>query len=327
MSTDNHLEKGEPENNSNPENGGETKDAAKRKGWAPKPGAKIKSVESGPAVIVKPDPPYITRPVNGATVRPDLTVLGGGLHQAEVKVYQSRTGKELSSSTWVDGDGSWRRTLFEPLPEGEFFLTAKQQLGGEWSDWAEEVRVNVVAPSPPPPVITAPPENSFQERGFVLQGNGGIAGADIYALIDTREDEVGNNLLTGVNWSCPVTVTPGPCSLVVILRKDGTDLSGRSAPRAYKVRPPALTHVTVTHPTESTIKFSGDGNIDATVEISLESDQSVTPPLSVEVREGKWETTARDWPPDTYYLKVIQKLPDRASGWIESLPHSFTVSW
>jgi hypothetical protein len=74
------------------------------------------------------------------------------------------------------------------------------------------------------------------------------------------------------------------------------------------------------------VKFSGTGHDGATVEISIVSGPGGTAPSTVVVNAGKWETTATNWPFGTYSLRAIQKVPDNAGGWIESLPYTFTFS-
>ncbi|UVL39272.1 hypothetical protein LOY55_24030 [Pseudomonas sp. B21-040] len=74
------------------------------------------------------------------------------------------------------------------------------------------------------------------------------------------------------------------------------------------------------------MKFSGTGHIGATVEISIVSGPNGTAPPAVVVTADKWETTATNWPFGTYSLRAIQKVPDNAGGWIESLPYTFTFS-
>src|SRR3546814_6740293 len=60
------------------------------------------------------------------------------------------------------------------------------------------------------------------------------------------------NTLTGANWSCSVTAPVGNISLAALQLVGGSP-SNRSAPRAFRIRPPALTTVDVTTPTETTV--------------------------------------------------------------------------
>ncbi|MBC3374040.1 hypothetical protein HU762_08785 [Pseudomonas sp. SWRI92] len=131
--------------------------------------------------------------------------------------------------------------------------------------------------------------------------------------------------MTSLLWTCPVEVPPGPISLVAI-QIDSLEESKPSLPQSFRIRPPALTSVTVTNPTETSIKFSGSGYFGATVQITVLSGPTVTPPSDAPVQQnGNWETTATNWPFGTYSLKAIQKVSDNANGWIESQPYTFAL--
>jgi hypothetical protein len=376
-----------------------------------KPAALSSTGDSNPAA--RPEPPRITSPSNNSVVLPDVIVSGAGIHQAEVEVYRSDTQALLSTPTWVNGDGSWRAILREPLPKGPTPLTARQKVGGEWSDWAATVQVTVDIAKPviqvpvsgsvinearpqvsgtgvsgakvqlyrshsaeviahpetvvaggrwstrlsndlafglhqltanqtvagvasdwatnisftvlPAPVITGPVE-SVQNQTFTLTGNTGAANAVVHVFKDLTTDGVGQSSpLTGSNWSCPVTLPPGPISLVAHQVLQG-QVSDRSIPRVFRIRPPALTAVTVTHPAADSVKFEGSGHGGATVQITVVSGPGGMAPPPATVSGGRWDTTATNWPLGLYSLQVVQKVPDNAGGWIESQPYPFQVS-
>nr|BFE94643.1 hypothetical protein GCM10020185_51790 [Pseudomonas brassicacearum subsp. brassicacearum] len=102
--------------------------------------------------------------------------------------------------------------------------------------------------------------------------------------------------------------------------------SGLSAPQAFKIRPPALTAVTVTTPTDTSVKFEGDGYTGSTVEITVVSGPNATAPAPAPVNGGRWNTTATNWPFGSYSLRAIQRFPDGANGWIDSQPYTFPVN-
>ncbi|WP_225927206.1 hypothetical protein [Pseudomonas ekonensis] len=142
--------------------------------------------------------------------------------------------------------------------------------------------------------------------------------------MDLTETKVGEASAAGNNWNVQVNLEPGQRSLVVQQIVNNRP-SVRSIPRAFKIRPPALTAVTAT-PSGTSVKFTGAGHTGATVQISVVSGPGGMAPPNATVTSGRWETTASNWPFGTYQLRAIQKVPDNAGGWIESLPYAFTVS-
>ncbi|WP_235395372.1 hypothetical protein [Pseudomonas brassicacearum] len=120
-------------------------------------------------------------------------------------------------------------------------------------------------------------------------------------------------------------VPPGTVSLVAEQTYQ-TFPSGLSAPQAFKIRPPALTAVTVTTPTDTSVKFEGDGYTGSTVEITVVSGPNATAPAPAPVNGGRWNTTATNWPFGSYSLRAIQRFPDGANGWIDSQPYTFPVN-
>jgi hypothetical protein len=86
-----------------------------------------------------------------------------------------------------------------------------------------------------------------------------------------------------------------------------------------------LTAVTVTFPTDTSVKFEGAGHTGATVQITVVSGPGGTAPPDVPVIAERWTTTATNWPLGSYSLKVVQKVSDNAGGWIESQPYTFPV--
>ncbi|MBC3350247.1 hypothetical protein HU811_26695, partial [Pseudomonas sp. SWRI196] len=120
-------------------------------------------------------------------------------------------------------------------------------------------------------------------------------------------------------------VPPGTVSLVAEQTYQNVP-SGLSTAQAFKVRPPKLTAVTVTTPTDTSVKFEGSGYTGATVQITVVSGPSVTAPAPAPVNGGRWNTTATNWPFGSYSLRAIQRFPDGDNGWIDSLPYTFPVN-
>ncbi|MBV4485404.1 hypothetical protein HU727_007360 [Pseudomonas sp. SWRI153] len=122
-----------------------------------------------------------------------------------------------------------------------------------------------------------------------------------------------------------MTVPLGPVSLVATQTFSGNE-SERSTPRAFKIRPPALTGVTDDILSATSVKFSGSGHEGAFVEITIVSGPAGAAPPVVQVVNGKWETTATNWPLGNYSLSAIQKVPDNSNGWIASPAYTFPVN-
>ncbi|MGS0541944.1 hypothetical protein ACU8WE_04125 [Pseudomonas parakoreensis] len=119
-----------------------------------------------------------------------------------------------------------------------------------------------------------------------------------------------------------------PGSFTIVARQTLSGVtSDVSSPRSFKIRPPALTSVSVTYPTLTTIEFSGAGFTGATVEITIvNGPEEATPPPVVVVTAGSWRTTSQKWPFGVYNLKVVQKVSDNAGGWIPSHEYLFRTS-
>lgn len=179
--------------------------------------------------------------------------------------------------------------------------------------------------TPPPPEITGPAPSSTQNAEFTLTGTDGVAGATLRVFVSQKEIKVGEiGPLSGSNWSCPVaTVPPGATSLVAIQTISGVD-SARSVARTFKVRPSMLSNITPTFTTENEVNFAGTGVEGATIVFTWVSGE-VTAPASVVVEDGKWKTTATNWPFGKYSAVVIQKVSDNDGGWIESYGLHFDV--
>jgi hypothetical protein len=176
-----------------------------------------------------------------------------------------------------------------------------------------------------PPVITAP--TAIQEMSFTVYGTHGRRDASVEVKLDIIGSPVGPPVGVESNgsWSADVQVPPGTVSLVAEQTYQ-TFPSGPSTAQAFKVRPPKLTAVTVTTPTDTSVKFEGAGYTGATVQITVVSGPAVTAPGPAPVNGGSWNTTATNWPFGSYSLRAIQRFPDGANGWIDSQPYTFPVN-
>lgn len=266
--------------------------------------------------------PVITNPAQNEIVPLRPLFSGQASPGALVTVRQISPDKLLVSNALVDARGAWSKTSETDLSKGLVTIRAKATMAGlesaETSDY-------VVYTVPQTPSITGPDASVVQNTTFEVTGNRGIKGCDIRILKDLSDLQLGTvtNQSDG-DWKVSVTVPAGNNSLVAEQVK-GNVHSERSAPRAFRVRPPVLSSIKVEHPSISSAKFSGTGLNGATVEIKIVSGSAdASPPPVVVVSNGKWEVTSQKWPPGSYMLSAVQKVSDNASGWIESTPTTFT---
>ncbi|WP_415773515.1 hypothetical protein [Pseudomonas sp. LB3P38] len=268
--------------------------------------------------------PQITAPVSGTVPNRQFPVSGiGGKYGSGTITLHNAAGNAPLSTATIKTDGKWDATVTLPSETLPLTFYAKQKIGNNSSPNSNQVTVQLAALAIPG--ITAPANDSVQATAFTLTGNLGTVGGKVQVFKDLTDDKVGeSDVLTAATWSCSVAVPVGPVSLVAKLVKDGRE-SERSAPRAFKIRPPKLTAVTFTIPTETTVKFSGTGHTGATVEITVVSGPGGSAPPAAQVKDGKWETTATNWKFGTYTLSAIQKVLDNANAWIESESYTFTV--
>ncbi|APV43110.1 hypothetical protein PFAS1_05165 [Pseudomonas frederiksbergensis] len=127
-----------------------------------------------------------------------------------------------------------------------------------------------------------------------------------------------------------MTLEPGAVSLVAEQSRGGM-VSGRSLDRAFKIRPPLLTAVTITALPDNTVRFSGSGySADGKVflveitKLSGPGGHSLGP---VTVVNKAWQVDATNWPPGLYSFSATQKVSDGDGGWIVSTAFPFTYEW
>ncbi|MCQ6260266.1 hypothetical protein MA884_27620, partial [Pseudomonas sp. Q11] len=278
------------------------------------------------SVRLRVRPPVINAPKSGEDVGGWPVFSGAGEIGAQIQIYRSHSGELVPHHvSYVIWPGIWSLYLFKQLTPGTHQFTAKETLDGMTSDWAPNISVNVILRNPPE--ITGPAAGSVQDRTFTVTGNKGHSGAIVQVFRDTQDEMLGQtNTLTGASWSCSVTAPVGNISLAALQVVSGKPPSDRSTPRAFRIRPPKLTAVTVTTPTDTSVKFEGSGHTGATVQITVVSGPNVTAPAPAPVNGGSWNTTATNWPFGSYSLQAIQRFPDGDNGWIDSQLYIFPVN-
>ncbi|WP_139832560.1 hypothetical protein [Pseudomonas sp. B26(2017)] len=264
----------------------------------------------------------IKSPLNNAVVTTfQPTVSGEGQTNASVTVHRAGNPADVYGSGTVAG-GIWNISLTKPLPLGPITLQATQTYEGNTTA-SNQVSITVQVKLTTP-VISSPAAGSVQNSAFTVGGTGGVAGSIMRIVYDLdHSKQVGQASVTGNNWTVPVTVDPGRRSLVAGQTGTGINPSDFSQPRAFDIRPPALTKVNVTVPVATTVKFDGDGHEGATVVITVISGPGGSAPGEAKVVGGKWETSATNWPDGLYKMSAIQKVSNNAGGWIESVPFPF----
>jgi hypothetical protein len=273
-------------------------------------------------VTVELNPPVITSPINNSTgteLRP--TFSGTGDNGAQVQIFRNGN-TSMSDAVGVANDKTWSAALNQDLNWGPNTLTARQKMGAVSSD-ASSVTVTLL---PHPPSITSPTADT-QDRQFTVSGTNGVNGATVRIYLESNNSLVGTGQPnTTANWNVNVTVPPGPVSLVATQTINGA-VSGLSGAQGFRIRPPKLTEPTVTYPLQDRAIFSGTGHPGATVDIVIESGPTgAEAPSSVTVNgAGTWETAQTVFPSGRYELKLIQKVSNHASGWIESEPLMHSV--
>lgn len=182
---------------------------------------------------------------------------------------------------------------------------------------------------PPIPVIQKPASNAVEVLPLYISGIKTYARATVEILKDLGDDiPLGSVEVTGQSWTVKVdALPPGPVSLVAEQIKDGVR-SGRSVPRAFRMRPPTLKGVSSTRVTATTVRFYGSGYYDERLETQIQlkafPGTIPTPPNAEVLKDGSWETYGV-WPFGMYQMAAIQKIADNSGGWIDSPEFRFTV--
>lgn len=170
------------------------------------------------------------------------------------------------------------------------------------------------------PAITSPSANTVQDQQFTLSGNNGLANAQVEVFRDQMVVAVGRGTVqSNGTWSASVTLPVGFVLLVTKQTMSGIETS-RSSPHAFKIRPPRLTEIGVTFPTDNIVRFAGGGYPGALIEVWYKADighghAQWTGRVS---KNGEWRIEVTSWASGGYVMSVLQKVSDGSGGWIPS---------
>lgn len=263
----------------------------------------------------------LTEPAANAIVRADeLVFKGRGAPGNQIWAVFPNAGTELSERVSVNTEKTWE-ARGKLLANGPWLAQAAYQSGSGPIRYTEEHRSFTVLGKPS---ITRSTAN--KEMSFTVYGRDGMEGASVEVRLDVIGRPVGQGTVaSNGSWNARVEVPPGTISLVAEQTYQ-TVPSGLSTAQAFKVRPPKLTAVTVTTPTDTSVKFEGSGYTGSTVQITVVSGPDAPAPGPVPVNGGSWNTTATNWPFGSYSVRAVQRFPDGDNGWIDSQPYTFPVN-
>ena len=269
----------------------------------------------------------ITSPVEDELVTHSQLVFKGTCSPgATITVVEARNHFATLSEARLFNSLTWELAL-KPgkfLPTGNLAIQTQHLFPGQSHGYSEEVKLNVLGF----PVIGSP--GPLQETQFNLQGNNGMIGAQVEVFQDLSENLLGSSsLLTSDKWEVALKdLKPGPLSLVAEQSFKGVR-SGRGATRDFRIRPPKLEKPEVTVLPNTSLKFSGLGHFDQSlsteIQFSASNGSLPLPPNTRVDGQGEWETAPVALPLGSHDVRVIQKIADNASGWIESLALDFKV--
>ncbi|MFG6207344.1 hypothetical protein [Pseudomonas retamae] len=271
-------------------------------------------------------PPKILKPSPSTTQNASFLMEG---HNGEpgaqlVVIEKSNPSITYGTTTVTAANGDWSIAV-SGLPLRRIELVVKQFVGFSISiSAALPLEIGI-----PAPVIGSPPSGSTQDTSFRIVGTGALPGATVEIFEDLLNNPaLGSKEDSAATWYVNLEeLAPGPLSLVAMQTLNGTS-SPRSGARNFKIRPAELTTVTVEQADGATLVFSGNGhyNVKLRTEIQFTVPAAVSAPPNATVQpDGKWQTTATDWPFGEYDVEVIQKVSDNANGWIKSRPYRFSV--
>ncbi|MFJ3008923.1 hypothetical protein [Pseudomonas fluorescens] len=282
-------------------------------------------------VTIRVAPPYVAprieSPANGAVLNlaNGLLIKGRGTRGKVIDV-MTPGGAVLHATADVKPDGSWEGRFNEanyPVG-GRVEMTAGHR---DMNDWTAVQSFTLLLR----PTITMPAEGAVTDPRGSIAGGRAVSGAMVEVVKDAEHSFRIGQGTAGANGVWNVTtfiqdMPPGAFTIVARQTVSGV-ASEFSLPHSFKVRPPALTAVSVTYPSLTTVEFSGTGFTGATVEITIVSGpQGATAPPDVVVTAGTWKTTSQNWPIGTYELTAVQKVWDNVGGYILSQAYRFTAS-
>ncbi len=132
-------------------------------------------------------------------------------------------------------------------------------------------------------------------------------------FIDLTQIKVGDEAVTGNDWSVPVvlpdSIPPGEVRLVAQQTLNGAP-SDRSDYRPFKIKPPQPTKLTVQVDAQGNVTLGGTGHIGATFYLHVVNNG--TPFRSFTVTTSPWTVLFPDWLPGTSQIVGRQSVPDGA---------------
>ncbi|RAI72239.1 hypothetical protein DOZ80_01445 [Pseudomonas fluorescens] len=200
----------------------------------------LNTVESDPSppcafTLILP-PPVITGPSEPTNSRP--TFAGTGYEDATVEVAE-HTRLDTVLATATVHNGIWQATLHAQspdLPAGRIYLSARQSVGEEWSEWlapAFEIQIK-----PHQPVIT-PPREPLTPFGALTITQVHAEMSELKMLTDWGMDVGGTFSPVGTDWvfepAMPWIIGDNAVKVVQVV---DTVESDPSAVCTYKGRPP-----------------------------------------------------------------------------------------
>ncbi|WP_131671139.1 hypothetical protein [Pseudomonas parakoreensis] len=270
--------------------------------------------------------PVIDSPSPGAVVRASAQLLITGRGTPGKTIDVMKPGGVLHATALVKSNRTWEAPFNQDnYPNGG--LVEMQAGHRGLNDWTATQYFTLLLR----PTITTPSESAVTDPRGPIAGGRAVSGAVVEVLKDLEHSfKIGQGTAeSNGQWQVTAfTQDMPPGSFTIVARQTLSGVtSDVSSPRSFKIRPPALTSVSVTYPTLTTIEFSGAGFTGATVEITIvNGPEEATPPPVVVVTAGSWRTTSQKWPFGVYNLKVVQKVSDNAGGWIPSHEYLFRTS-
>lgn len=265
----------------------------------------------------------LTSPVANQVVPVNKLVFQGiAAPNTSMKVVKHGVGTSWSNSVNTGSGTSWQAPALGTVSFPSGITQATVEIDNQ-QRYTNFVTLKVLGY----PVIIEPANGTTLEMAFTITGNNGLAGSQITLFKHPTDFSLGTtHVLTGTTWSLPVTLEPGPHSVVGEQYWPGIS-SGRGTPVLYLIRPEKPT-LEVTQKGE-TLELSGTGYNGAKLDIHKSGD-GVTVYLTTTVSNGAWKIDVpENWLPARYTLTARQSVSDGNngriynSGW--SLEKTFTL--
>lgn len=276
-------------------------------------------------------PPTIEYPREGDVIEANgYSIWGRGetfSHTAQtVELYRVENGTRRHVDTVTLQDNGIWWVILKPQ-WGEVTLVCKYADSCELStEVSYQATFKYTPPTLPAPTIDKPTEKPVDQT-FVIGGE-----ASSLCWVSVWRD-LTDELLYPVpalvkegRWEITMYLKPGRHSIVASQRFLWGEPSNRSAPFDLFVRPDQLKEITQETLPDGQVKISGAGWTNATVSMTIKTGPGGTAPPPVIIVNEHWEMTTRDWQRGTHDIQLVQKLPDNAGGWIESLPFDLEVN-